>query len=161
VDNFSTPPNQKAIYTRGMFQSFEASHYRGFANVRLNDLSRINLITGSNDVGKTNLLEGILICGSEGLAGGVALSLLQARGYIPSTQPGIFQETSLWDCYFPDFETSLPITLITTGDRAVTVTLQVSKQSAELQQFSSGPILRADARTTSHFRVASHLGLMV
>ena len=40
-----------------MFDSLEILNFRGFGKFRMNPLSRINLITGKNNSGKTSLLE--------------------------------------------------------------------------------------------------------
>ncbi len=44
-----------------MYQWFQVKNYRGLENVRLDDFERVNLISGMNNVGKTNLLEAIFI----------------------------------------------------------------------------------------------------
>lgn len=44
-----------------MYTSFKISNFRGFRQLELNDLGRINLITGKNNVGKTSLLEQIIL----------------------------------------------------------------------------------------------------
>ena len=45
------------------FSSFEAVHYRGIDGLSLSPMTRINLITGSNGIGKTALLEAIWLFG--------------------------------------------------------------------------------------------------
>ena len=44
-----------------MFTSFEAKNFRGFRDLVISDLSRVNLIAGMNNVGKTALLEALFI----------------------------------------------------------------------------------------------------
>lgn len=44
-----------------MFCSFQVSNFRCFSALSLSDLDRVNLITGSNDVGKTALLEALFL----------------------------------------------------------------------------------------------------
>ena len=47
-----------------MFDSLQILNFRGFGNFRMDRLSRINLITGKNNSGKTSLLEAtFLLCG--------------------------------------------------------------------------------------------------
>jgi len=42
-----------------MYQSFRIKNFRGFRDLTLDSLERINLIAGKNNVGKTALLEAI------------------------------------------------------------------------------------------------------
>lgn len=42
-----------------MLESVTIERFRGFANVKITPLSRINLVTGGNDFGKTGILEAI------------------------------------------------------------------------------------------------------
>ena len=44
-----------------MYTSFRVQNFRGFRDLRLDDLARINLIAGKNNTGKTALLEAIYI----------------------------------------------------------------------------------------------------
>lgn len=48
-----------------MLSSFSVENYRCFSDLKLQDLKRVNLITGINNVGKTSLLEALFIfCGT-------------------------------------------------------------------------------------------------
>jgi AAA15 family ATPase/GTPase len=44
-----------------MYKSFHIQNFRCFEDLEINDLARINLIAGKNNVGKTSLLEAIHI----------------------------------------------------------------------------------------------------
>ena len=44
-----------------MIEELEIVKYKGFKNLKLNNLSQINIISGENNIGKTALLEAILI----------------------------------------------------------------------------------------------------
>ena len=44
-----------------MYQWFQVKNYRGLADLRLDNFQRVNLITGMNNVGKSNLLEALFI----------------------------------------------------------------------------------------------------
>jgi len=47
-----------------MYRDFEIKKFRGFNHLEMNDLERINLITGFNNVGKTTFLEALFLhCG--------------------------------------------------------------------------------------------------
>ena len=48
-----------------MYRSFRAKNFRCFKDLEVQDLARINLIAGMNNVGKTALLEAPLIHGSD------------------------------------------------------------------------------------------------
>ena len=44
-----------------MYKSFQVQNFRGFKDLRLDDMARVNLIAGKNNTGKSALLEAILI----------------------------------------------------------------------------------------------------
>lgn len=44
-----------------MFTTLSLENFRGFENLRLEGLQRVNLIAGRNNAGKTSLLEGIAL----------------------------------------------------------------------------------------------------
>jgi len=44
-----------------MYKTFIVKNFRGFEEIKIDDLSKINLITGKNNVGKTALLEALFI----------------------------------------------------------------------------------------------------
>jgi ABC-type branched-subunit amino acid transport system ATPase component len=69
-----------------MFDTLEIQNFRGFSSFTLSGLTRINLIIGKNNVGKTSLLEAIEIVSQ----GGKPSSLLKSpsrRGEISSDPP--------------------------------------------------------------------------
>jgi AAA15 family ATPase/GTPase len=48
-----------------MYTSFEAKNFRGFEDLAISELGRVNLIAGVNNIGKTALLEALFIhCGA-------------------------------------------------------------------------------------------------
>lgn len=51
-----------------MLHSFHIKNYRGFKDFRIEPLDRVNLITGSNNVGKTSLLEALYLNLAPGMA---------------------------------------------------------------------------------------------
>lgn len=51
-----------------MINSFNIKNYRGFKNFTIETLERVNLITGSNNVGKTSLLEALYLNLGPGMA---------------------------------------------------------------------------------------------
>jgi AAA domain, putative AbiEii toxin, Type IV TA system len=51
-----------------MLNSFHIKNYRGFKDFKIEPLERVNLITGSNNVGKTSLLEALYLNLAPGMA---------------------------------------------------------------------------------------------
>lgn len=43
----------------GMFQTIDIKAYRGLKNITLQNLSRVNILVGENNTGKTSILEAI------------------------------------------------------------------------------------------------------
>lgn len=73
-----------------MFSSLEIRNYRNLKHLRLESLSRINLITGKNNTGKSSLLEAFSIYITKGDINWI-LQLLQERGenYSNERRPGL------------------------------------------------------------------------
>ena len=62
-----------------MYKSFHVQNFRGFKDLELNDLARINLIAGENNIGKTSLLEALfLFSGAHNLT--LTVSIQNFRG---------------------------------------------------------------------------------
>ena len=62
-----------------MIQSLQLTNYRGFRNFELHDLGRVNLIVGTNNAGKTSVLEAVHILEGTGEFGPI-WSTLTRRG---------------------------------------------------------------------------------
>src|SRR5712692_11264047 len=75
---------------RRMIHSFHIKNYRGFKKFTIQPLERVNLVTGSNNVGKTALLEALYL----NLAPGMALHTNLDTGK---------RETSTWLNLFRGF----------------------------------------------------------
>jgi len=95
-----------------MYRSFRAKNFRCFTDLNLQDLARINLIAGMNNVGKTALLEALLIHGSVQNPK-VALALDGLRGL--SYASGSPESKAPWGSLFGGFEESVPLELL--GER--------------------------------------------
>lgn len=92
-----------------MYTVFHVKNFRCFDDLMLDDLARVNLLAGKNNVGKTALLEALFVH-----AGGynpeLALRLNAFRG-IPTIRFQITQWSEVpWHPLFPGFDTSLEIT---------------------------------------------------
>jgi hypothetical protein len=67
-----------------MYNQLEISHFRAFSHLEVKSLSRINLIAGDNNVGKTGVLEAIFLAHAE--------STKQLQSF-----PSLFRRTQLQD----------------------------------------------------------------
>src|SRR5271168_2222487 len=102
-----------------MLKSFSAKNFRGLNNYEIRNLTRVNLIVGDNDVGKTALTEALFAH----LAQGNILALLQLKGFRRS--PFVADE-SCWDDFFSNFDTSRDIELASIDARGVDRTSRIS-----------------------------------
>ena len=105
-----------------MIQSFSIKNYRGFSDFEFEPLERVNLITGSNNVGKTALLEALYL----NLAPVTALrSNLDSDKDESSTKHNIFRgfkdinyrldNVTKWGWLFHGKDLSKDIELVSTG----------------------------------------------
>lgn len=95
---------------RNMYTSFEVSNFRGFKKLRMSSLSRVNLITGMNNVGKTALLEALFVH-SGGHNPDLTMVINGLRGL---TNVGVDFERvdrSPWDSIFFNFDSTNVIQL--------------------------------------------------
>ena len=95
-----------------MYKSFRVQNFRGFKDLRLDDLARVNLIAGKNNTGKTALLEAILTYTGEY----DARRLLRSTALPYSYRSADFVEThdgeaedSDWELLFHNLDTNIPI----------------------------------------------------
>ncbi len=87
-----------AMITKAQFTNF-----RGFRDLTLDGMRRINLIVGNNGSGKTALMEGLYLGAASGPQ--IALSLRQFRGFAPPQGPmGVPSLSALWEDLFYNFE---------------------------------------------------------
>jgi AAA domain, putative AbiEii toxin, Type IV TA system/AAA ATPase domain len=88
-----------------MIESFEIENFRCFDTLKLNDLKRVNIITGENASGKTALLEALFAAARANAEGLIYLNQLRGIGTPPSF-PGLpmvisaQQFAALWDHWF-------------------------------------------------------------
>ena len=66
-----------------MFASLSLKNFRGFADLSLSGLKRVNLIVGKNNSGKTSLLEGIAILADNKLISELPVLFRSAQGSWP------------------------------------------------------------------------------
>lgn len=86
-----------------MLKSLEIQNFRGFSELRIEPLKRINLVTGENDTGKTALLEAIylLLVAHPVMAGALASAFRNSQG----NDQDDFK--SFWEWLFPEGSTGL------------------------------------------------------
>ncbi len=94
-----------------MYTSFQIKNFRGFDNLKLDNLARVNLIAGKNNVGKTALLEALFVyCGSYDL--GLLLTLNNLRGIERFKFDFTSLSQTIWDSFFKNFNNKQQIEFI-------------------------------------------------
>ncbi|MBI1280028.1 MAG: AAA family ATPase [Anaerolineaceae bacterium] len=94
-----------------MYTSFQIKNFRCFDNLKLDDLARVNLIAGKNNVGKTALLEAIFIyCGSYDLR--LLMTVNNMRGIERFKYDLGNSRQTIWDSFFKDFNNKRQIELV-------------------------------------------------
>ena len=92
-----------------MFERIDVRNYRGFADVSVGNLGRINLVAGRNSAGKTALLEAIwLLCGAADPR--MAVNRHATREWNPDEQLRWTAET-YWKPFFHGLDTSRNVTV--------------------------------------------------
>jgi len=118
------------------YESFEIKNFRLFKNIRLNNLERVNLITGKNNVGKTSLLEAIFLH-SGYFNPELTINIQAWRGtpgwHVTSLDKGF----SPWDILFYNLNTDNIIQLISFSDNNVLrkTTYSIVKDQQKLTEF--------------------------
>jgi AAA15 family ATPase/GTPase len=93
-----------------MYKSFKVKNFRGFESFEIDNISRVNLIAGLNNVGKTALLEALFLY-SGAYNPALTITLNNVRGIETITVESASDKTP-WDSYFFNFKTEKPIELI-------------------------------------------------
>ena len=97
-----------------MYNSFKVKNFRGFESLEINNLSRINLIAGLNNVGKTALLEALFLYGGA-YNPALTITLNKLRGIDTITVESATDKTP-WDSYFYNFKIEKQIEFIGVDD---------------------------------------------
>lgn len=92
-----------------MLERLHIRNFRGFEDLRIDGLSRINLVAGANNVGKTTLLEAIFLLGT----GGNPRSAL--NGHLVRAEPGATPPMSIWETLW------VPLFFGLNADRPLTI----------------------------------------
>ena len=120
-----------------MYRRFEVYNFRCFKALKLNDLARVNLIAGSNNIGKTALLEALFIHAGRHNPE-ITLRVNAFRGIdIVKVEFGPIGETP-WDPIFTDFDSLKIIKLVGVDDKngSRTIHLRVIREPTELAKIS-------------------------
>lgn len=89
-----------------MYTHFRIQNFRGFKDLELKDLARVNLIGGKNNVGKTSLMEGIFAYN-----GNYQALLNRTPLSSPSSKRDAFTDLSAYKSIFNNFNTNDPIVI--------------------------------------------------
>lgn len=119
---------QKAVFRDRVDSHFSAVHvsrYRRLAGLRMSKLSRINLIAGINNSGKTSLLEAIYLLARQNDLDGL-LEVMRRRGKVASDQldpewllEQLGNETLMIDGVFDEVVSSVAIRQLTESDSVI------------------------------------------
>lgn len=114
-----------------MFKSFKVKNFRGFDRLEINNLSRVNLIAGLNNVGKTALLEALFLYGGA-YNPALTITINNLRGIDTITVESATDKTP-WDSYFFNFNSNKQIELIGSDDanRHRILKLKVARPSVD------------------------------
>jgi AAA15 family ATPase/GTPase len=114
-----------------MYTSLRVQNFRGFRDLQLDDLGRVNLIAGKNNAGKTTLLESVFIF-TNPYNPQLPLSTNVFRGLTQIELSPHQREISYWDHFFHKFSTDRPIVI--TGahtiedSRKLEITIEQNRQ---------------------------------
>jgi len=127
-----------------MFKSLSIENYRGFRKLSLEPLERVNLIVGSNDVGKTALLEGIfLLIGETNLSLVTRINAFRGLTTLQGDPDSIGEW--LWTPLFHRFETEKAIKIEgkTTKDIKRTLRLELVPRTSAVVSPPDGKVRTA------------------
>jgi predicted ATPase len=116
-----------------MYRSFKISNFRCFRETTLDDLERVNLVAGTNNVGKTALLEALFLhCGAYNP--GLTVALDVTRGIEQAKAELQRWAETPWDSLFSEFDTSKIVQLVGEDEGAGRriLRLKVVRQPEEL-----------------------------
>jgi AAA15 family ATPase/GTPase len=132
-----TPAKRAHVHPPAMIHSVAVSNFRGFEQLELHGLKRINILVGQNASGKTGLLEAIFLA-----AGGspeLALRVQAQRGLAQIFQLTVDRNSyeSLWRYLFFNLDQSKAIRIDLIGDSSNTraLTIAYDKQEAAILPF--------------------------
>lgn len=116
-----------------MYNAVRVSNFRGVQSLAVEDLGRLNLFVGPNNVGKTSLLEALWLFRNPN---NPVLTMLLAglRGF----NPALLSPDSLWHALFPDMDVERPIDIEASRADGVTDTLAITLSNEWIGELESG-----------------------
>jgi len=121
-------------------------NFRGFKKTKLSELKRINLIGGANNIGKTVLLEALLL---NNAPTGQNISLLKRLRGFETEHDKEFPEYT-WDNFFFNQQKQEPITIVCADNKEITLTIHC-EESKEYFDSSREEDRVADLISVSNF----------
>lgn len=115
-----------------MLEQLRIRNYRGFKDLQVDGFSRVNLVAGKNNAGKTTLLEAILLLGSGGDAG-LALNNHVVRLESTTAVPTSISET-VWTSLFCELKTDGAFTISGRHASVGTMELKVSLERPDTKE---------------------------
>ena len=116
-----------------MFNRIQILNYRGFSNLEITQLSRINLVTGENNSGKTSLLETLfLLCGAGNPSLVVSVNLF--RDLQP--QPSSAAPEIAWKPMFAALDMTRPVEIVGHHNLLGRLSLKIEVTKADTVELS-------------------------
>ncbi len=121
-----------------MFERLRIRNFRGFGDLRIDSLGRINLVTGRNNVGKTTLLEAIFLLSGAANAR-MALNVHVTRNQRQGTPPRWMADT-WWKPLFSGLDTNRAPEISGSHSRAGGMKLTIRWERPSKEEFSRDEI---------------------
>ncbi len=100
-----------------LIETMTLKNFRGFADLTLEGMRRLNLIVGNNGAGKTALMEGLYL--GAAASPQIAWGLRQFRGFAPPQGPmAVPSLAALWEDLFRNFEITPGVDIDLSGKEA-------------------------------------------
>lgn len=121
-------PRQAKNFTEAtgyrVIQELELKNFRGFREVKVTDLRRINVIVGANGSGKTALLEAIWLCAGNSPQMNFPIRIWRGLDAIPAELGRSGAEEFFGDLFF-NYETRVPVEIAFRDSRSGSRSLRV------------------------------------
>ena len=133
-----------------MLERLHIRNFRGFGDLRVDSLGRINLVTGRNNAGKTTLLEAILLLVGAANAR-MAFNAHLIRGWSPGAPPRWVADT-YWMPLFSGLDTNRVPAICGSHSRVGKMKLTIRWEQPSKEEFSRGGIKKLPATVSAEKR---------